>query len=58
MNVNMCIALNSKQCMWVAFNLNASFELDASSIPYLASISKIQKYFDLNASDGAHIDTI
>jgi len=25
----------------MAFNLNASFELDASSIPYLAPISKI-----------------
>jgi len=41
LNANTCIALTSKQCKCVAFNLNASFELDARSICYLASISKI-----------------
>jgi len=41
MNANTCIALNSKHCTCVTFNLNASFELDARSIPYLASISEI-----------------
>jgi len=28
MNANTCIALNSKQCTWVAFNFNASLELE------------------------------
>jgi len=41
MNANTCISLNSKQCTCMAFNLNASFELDVSSIRYLAFISKI-----------------
>jgi len=47
LNANTCIALNSKQCTCVAFNLNASFELDVSSIRYLESISNgrlSQKY--------------
>jgi len=41
LNANTCIALNSKQCACVAFNINSSVELDASSIFYLASIWKI-----------------
>jgi len=58
MNANTCIASNSKQCTCKAFNLNASFELDTSSITYLVSVYLKNTCFDLKVRVGVDIEAI